>query len=357
MLSLRWNALLSAVALAVFAPQLAAQTEVLISAAADNTLYEDLSGGVSNGAGAGFFAGRPFAGTIQRGAIRFDVAASVPAGMAIVSARLELTMDRSIVGPFNFSLHRFNASWGEGASTGSMGGGGGGPAANNDVTWLHRFYPGTLWINAGGDFAAAASATTLVDMTGRYTWSSTALKADVQDMLDQPGLNHGWMMRGDESVLGTAKRFVTREGTNASQRPVLRVSYGPRASVASQGLGCGRGPLSLSAIGLPTLGNAGFALAFANGQPNAPLALYAAASFFPNGFPYSPSCKLELDPLSLFLLLNAGLDGAGTLTLPIPIPFDPALAGAPVALQGFALELGFESGVVGSNALRVVPGF
>ncbi|MBL8901349.1 MAG: DNRLRE domain-containing protein [Planctomycetes bacterium] len=357
MLSLRWNALFSALALTAFAPQLAAQTEVLISAAADNTLYEDVSGGLSNGAGTGFFAGRPFAGSIQRGAIRFDVAASVPAGMAIVSARLELTMDRSIVGPFNFSLHRFTASWGEGTSTGTMGGGGGGPATNNDVTWLHRFYSGTLWTNAGGDFAAAASATTQVDSIGLYTWSSTAFTADVQDMLDQPGLNHGWMLRGDESMLGTAKRFVTREGTNASQRPVLRVRYGPRASVASQGLGCGRGPLSLSASGAPTLGNAGFALAFASGQPGAPFALYAAASFFPNGFPYSPSCRLELDPLSLFLLLNAGLDGAGAFTLPIAIPFDPALAGASVALQGFALEIGFESGIVASNALRVTPGF
>jgi hypothetical protein len=356
-LSLRCHALLSVFALALGAAPLAAQTEVLISAAADNTLYEDLSGGTSNGAGPGFFAGRPFAGSIQRGAIRFDVAASVPAGMAIVSARLELTMDRSIVGPFNVSLHRFSASWGEGTSVGSMGGGGGALATSNDVTWLHRFFPGTLWTNPGGDFAPAASATTLVDTTGRYTWSSTALTADVQDMLDQPGSNHGWMVRGDESALGTAKRFVTREGTSTAQRPVLRVRYGPRASVASQGSGCGRGPLSLSAIGAPTLGNASFALAFAGGQPGAPLALYAAGGFLPGGFPYSPSCRLELDPLTLFLLLNAGLDGAGAFTLPIAIPFDPALAGAPVALQSFALELGYESGIVASNALRVTPGF
>ena len=60
--------------------------------------------------------------------------------------------------------------------------------------------------------------------------------------------------------------------------------------------------------------------------------------------------------LSLILLLSAGLDAAGSLTLPIAIPNDPTLAGAAVALQSFALELGFESNIVASNGLRVVPG-
>jgi hypothetical protein len=353
----RWSACASVLALSVFSSHALAQTEVLLSAAADNTLYEDLAGGTSNGAGTGLFAGRPFGGAILRGALRFDVAATIPAGMAIVSARLELTMDRSLAGAYDVHVHRFTAGWGEGTSVGTMGGGGGAPATANDVTWLHRYYPGSLWANAGGDFTALASASTSVAGTGLYTWSATALTADVQDMLDQPGQNHGWMLRGDETVIGTAKRFVSREGASAAQRPVLRVRYGPRASVASQGSGCGRGPLSLTASGSPTLGNGSFALAFAYGQPGAPLALYAAAGLLPTGFPYSPSCSLELDPFTFFLLLNAGLDGTGALTLPIPIPFDPALAGAPVALQGFALEAGFEIGVVGSNALRVTPGF
>lgn len=349
---------LAPLALALFAsaPCALAQTEVLLGAAADNTLYEDPTGAASNGAGSGFFAGRPFAGMILRGALRFDVAAAVPAGSTIVSARLELTMDRSLAGATNVDLLRFTQSWGEGSSVGTMGGGGGAPATTNDLTWLHRFYPGTFWTNAGGDFSATISASTSVASVGLYTWSSAQLTADVQDMLDQPAANHGWLVRGDESVLGTAKRFVSREGASG-QRPVLRVRYGPRASVASQGSGCGRGPLALAASGSPILGNAAFALLFSGGQPSAPLALYAAASFLPGGFPYSPSCELELDPLSLFLLLNAGLDGAGTLALPIPIPFDPALIGAPVALQGFALEPLFESGIVASNALRVTPGF
>jgi hypothetical protein len=42
--------------------------------------------------------------------------------------------------------------------------------------------------------------------------------ADVQSWLNSPGSNFGWLVLGDESVAGSAKRFDTRESASP---PVL----------------------------------------------------------------------------------------------------------------------------------------
>jgi len=74
---------------------------------------------------------------------------------------------------------RLLADWGEGTSnaTGGLGEGGGGPATTNDATWVHRFYSTQLWNTPGGDFAAAASATTTVSDIGNYSWSGAGVTA------------------------------------------------------------------------------------------------------------------------------------------------------------------------------------
>ena len=76
---------------------------------ADNTLFEDTTGSVSNGAGDGLFAGRvaPRSGSeIRRGLIRFDLAASIPANATINSVSMELTMSMTIAGA-EPSIHRY----------------------------------------------------------------------------------------------------------------------------------------------------------------------------------------------------------------------------------------------------------
>ncbi len=211
-----------------------AQTVVVIDASKDNTLYEEPSGATSNGAGEYFFVGRTHLTTnsIRRGLIAFNPAGRIPAGATITNVTLSLNMSRSNVGDTTVRLHRVTADWGEGTSNAVlMGGGSGAPATTNDATWLHRFFSSSLWTTAGGTFAATLSASATVGGVGRYTWGSTAgLVSDVQQWLNTPAANFGWILIGDEAVGSTAKRFDTKENANVANRPQLTVTYtGPTA--------------------------------------------------------------------------------------------------------------------------------
>jgi len=81
--------------------------------------------------------------------------------------------------------------------------------------------------NEGGDFSATVTASQSVSVVGPYTWSSPQMVADVQDWLDNPAGNFGWLVLGDEKPTLTSKRFDTRESANP---PVLTIEYmaGPR---------------------------------------------------------------------------------------------------------------------------------
>ena len=80
-------------------------------------------------------------------------------------------------------------------------------------------------MDAGGDFDSDASTTQPVDAIGFYTWTGGQLAADVQSMLETPATNFGWVIVGDETRMGTAKRFDTRENADVSRRPELVVHY------------------------------------------------------------------------------------------------------------------------------------
>lgn len=201
---------------------------VALPALRDNTLYESASGGLSNGAGNGMFAGRSSqsSNSIRRGLVMFDVASAVPAGSIITSATLTLHQASANEVPRTVSLHRMLASWGEGTSNATSGGGGGGaPATAGDATWVHRFFNTTAWAAAGGDFDPAPSASASVIGSGFYSWSSAGLVTDAQSFLDGGASNFGWLLRGDEAVSGTSKRFSTREEVDSSLRPVLTLEY------------------------------------------------------------------------------------------------------------------------------------
>src|SRR4029453_11532934 len=48
---------------------------------------------------------------------------------------------------------------------------------------------------------------------------------DVQSWLNEPGTNFGWLIRGDEAVNQTAKRFDSSENGTVSRRPSLTIDY------------------------------------------------------------------------------------------------------------------------------------
>lgn len=195
----------------------------------DNTLYEDVLGGASNGAGEHCFAGMTFSSSLRRSLFAFDLSA-IPAGSIILTAEFRLTLDRApaLSGTPAMTLHRMTSSWGEGTSLADpFGGGSGAVATANDATWLHRFYPTDLWTQPGGDYDPAVLATSVVPETvGPYQWGSTPeLVFAVQSWLNTPGTNFGCMLRGDETAIPSARRFFTREATNTDQCPHLFITY------------------------------------------------------------------------------------------------------------------------------------
>jgi len=203
-----------------------ADTAVLTSVA-DNTIIEDPAGAYSCGGAQYFFAGRVGvngASGLRRGALRFDFS-SIPAGAIVTSVTLRMNCSAAgHTAAETVSLKRFTASWGEGASVAF--GGGGAPAQPNDVTWLHRHYPSTLWTTPGGEFAATASTSRSVTGVGLYVWpTSTQFVTDVQQMIATPASNFGWCVVGNEVTLQSVKRFDSRESGGATSKPQLTVVY------------------------------------------------------------------------------------------------------------------------------------
>lgn len=207
----------------------ASQTQIIINASKDNTLYESATGAFSNGIGEYFFVGRtaqPAGSSIRRGLLAFDVAGNIPTGSTITSVTLTLSMSRTISGAHTVSLHHALAYWGEGTSNAGGNEGGGAPATIDDGTWLHRFFDTVFWSSTGGDFSPTPSASHMISSIGVYTWESTTqMVADVQHWLDNPSDNHGWVILGNETVAPTAKRFGTRENAIAGARPRLSVNF------------------------------------------------------------------------------------------------------------------------------------
>lgn len=204
--------------------------QAILAPVADNTLYESATGALSNGAGENFFSGRTGQTTeyLRRGLIRFDLS-SIPAGSYVQGVSLTLYCSLSSGGAQAMNLHRVLADWGESTSVAAPPGGLGAPAAAGDATWLHTFSPTGFWGTAGGDFAPASSANTVVNAANAfYVWGSTpALVADVQAWVDGSAMNHGWIVLGNELLSNSAKRFDSREHVNTAQRPSLVVTYLP----------------------------------------------------------------------------------------------------------------------------------
>ncbi|MFZ0428169.1 MAG: DNRLRE domain-containing protein, partial [Acidobacteriota bacterium] len=215
----------SALTLAAWAQ--APQT-VTLNPARDNTLYESDTGGLSNGQGVAIFAGRtgPNAGAaLRRAVLTFDLS-TIPPGAQITTAALQLQNSSSRdTGPQAVSVHRLTQDWGEGLSDASGPEGGGAAAATGDATWVHTFFDTSFWGSPGGDFAETASAQQTVGANGPYVWQSAGLLADVQAWVDGPSSNFGWIVIGEESTLGSAKRFNSREA--GSGRPTLSVTFVP----------------------------------------------------------------------------------------------------------------------------------
>jgi hypothetical protein len=334
---------------------------------ADATLFEDPLGALADGAGASFFVGKTNnAGSgARRGLLRFDLAANIPPGFVVVSATLVLHMTAVNGNPTIVALHRADGPWSEGPTDAGFPGGGGAPSQPGDATWLHANYPAAPWISPGGDFASSPAATFAVVGPGAYVLSADAtLLADLQDQLDRPAANFGWLLKTTTETAGIAKRFASRE--NVGLEPVLQIVAAPPvyASAAAYGSGCaiapGAAPFALAANGAPMLGSAGFSAALTHGPPGGTSWIFLAGASG-GGTNRLGSCEVLLNETSAAAFVAVGasplgplpLDANGAAALPLPVPLDPSLAG--FFIYGQALCVGGSSLVL-SNGLALVFG-
>jgi hypothetical protein len=199
---------------------------VVLSAAKDNSIYEDVMTN-SNGIGENIFTGNNAIGFARRAFIAFDVAGTIPAGATVDSVVLQLSMSRTplAAGPQPVALHRVLADWGEGQSDAIGNEGGGAMAMAGDVTWTYRFYNTDTWATLGGEFVPSQSAVLSVDSIGIYTWQSSGMRDDVQGWLDAPATNFGWVLVGNEGQIQTTKRFASDEDLVPANRPMLTIYY------------------------------------------------------------------------------------------------------------------------------------
>lgn len=195
----------------------------------DNSLIQDAAGARSNGSGPGVFVGRNSGGSLRRGLMAFDVASGVPPGSSVQAATLTLYVSNVSDSTLrSISLHRVLDDWGEGVSTAT--GGSGAPSEPGDATWIHRFYPDSLWLAPGGDFTGEPAGAVEVGDVGFYSWSGSGLVADVQFWVDHPEHDFGWLLSGDETANGTAKRFDSRESPDPGSRPSLQITFSVAAA-------------------------------------------------------------------------------------------------------------------------------
>lgn len=201
------------------------------SPARDNTLYERPTGDVSNGSGVSLFFGQTGPNNnnlLRRAIMAFDLS-SIPAGSTIEDASLSITVNMTPPTPtgFNATLHRVTNNWGEGNSNAPGVGGVGAPAEPGDATWIHQFFDTQPWNQAGGDFDAQASSTTVIGSgNGVFTFNATpSMLADIQTWVNQPLVNFGWIILGEEGNAQNARRIASRE--NSTGAPVLSIEFTP----------------------------------------------------------------------------------------------------------------------------------
>ena len=212
----------------LFPPQSTGQDQFVLEPIKDNTLIEDFSGEVSNGAGPFVFAGRVGPNSnrmLRRAVLQFDLSALPLLPDQIKGAALSFFVslpERGGVQPF--TLHRLSGPWGEGASSNT--GGVGDTATRDDATWLHSFYADQFWESPGGDFFEVPSGEINMEGRGQYVFSDfEGMLADIKHWMANPEDNFGWILRGNEAGGTTVKRLGSRENEDPELRPRLTVFY------------------------------------------------------------------------------------------------------------------------------------
>jgi len=222
-------------------------------------------------------------------------------------------------------------------------------ATIGDVTWLHRQYPTVSWNTAGGDHDPAPTGTSNTPQSGPTHWaSSPPMVACVQDWLDDPATNFGWLLRTDEAISRAVRRFDSRQHPSPTMRPALEITYLPLGSWAVVGPGCGAPAPTLTLSG--SFGPGGAMVLQLQSTPNLLAISFLGLTLARPARALTPGCLIHIAPTSLLTTDLMQLDVAGQLALPIAIPATPVFTGLPIAAQSGVLDPGLPSGFGLSNA-------
>jgi len=214
--------------------------QVQIGAAQDATLLGGSDATTNQSlADPGIFVGTDGEGNPKRGLIEFNIAGSIPAGATITGVTLQMTVGQvagsggggsgGTTAPETISLYNESQAWGQptniaGATT--FGGTGHGAAPDpGDATWNYAFYSTTPWTTAGGDWTSSLPDLADTAVTGTlssFSWSSAAMVTDVQNWLNNPSANFGWIIKNaDETDIRTFRAFWSAQGAAANDDPAL----------------------------------------------------------------------------------------------------------------------------------------
>ena len=208
------------------------------------------------------FAGDNGMNSPRRALLDFDVACGrCRQGFARIITGVQLTLVlEGVAGtdstPRTIGLHTVLADWGQGTTGAGMGGGGTGqgfPANPGDATWSQNHFGSFRLRRTPAAISRLLPAPPLAvvsqSLNSAYTWGSTAaLVSDVQNWLDSPVSNFGWLLMGVETGSQTFRQFYTQEEPNSLLRPELLIDFTP-ASVPE--------PSTLVMAGIATLVGAG----------------------------------------------------------------------------------------------------
>jgi hypothetical protein len=214
----------------------------------------------------GLFVGTDGQDNPKRSLIEFNIQQSVqgqtiPVGATITSVQLTMTVGQ-VAGSGGgssggsgtaetISLFDESQAWGQPtnvAGATSFGGTGhGGSPKTGDATWNYAMYTSSPWGIAGGDWTSTLTTVASASVTGQtisFTWASTpAMVADVQNWLDDPSVNFGWIIKNaDETDATDFRAFWSAQGAAAASNsfaPALTVDFvvPEPASVAMLALG------------------------------------------------------------------------------------------------------------------------
>lgn len=208
-----------------------AQTqETILTPSKDNSIYSE--GELSNGAGQSLFSGVTNNGYKRRALIKFDLTDAVPEGATVDSAHMILTPSKVKTAGRTVNVHMLESDWGEGTSDASAQEGKGAEATNGDATWTKSFLNGDAWVTAGGDFSPDILASDAVTMGTDARFGSPQLTGAVLAWLDDPAVNHGVILLGDEGSSSTTVRFNSKESSDSDKWPKLVLYYQGATSIS-----------------------------------------------------------------------------------------------------------------------------